>query len=195
MSKPTDGDGEGRCALGPFQRVKAYYEQYYQELRAKGLPGHRQTEKGIWVSSVSSEVFDLFCTIRLGQFNHFADLGSGDGKVSAIASLFTSSTGIECDEELVNRSNEIKEKLGLQNLQFEKADFLRMQLSPYDILFIYPDNPLVRLEQKLLREFDGYLIVCGGNFLPDKLVEKKVVTINSAAFRIYRKGWLRRLHL
>ncbi len=174
-----------------FRRIEAFYEQYYDELKARDAGRHRQTEKGIWVSSVSSEIFDLFCTIKLEQYRHFADLGSGDGKVSVIASLFTRSTGIECDEELVKRSCNIKEKLGLQNLCFEKGDFLTKELSGYDILFIYPDNPLARLEQKLLKEFDGYLIVCGGIFLPDKLKEKKVVTINSAAFRIYRRGWWR----
>lgn len=193
MIEPMVDSSPGRSIRASFQEVKRFYEQYYNELRAKGVHRHRQTEKGIWVSSVSSEVFDLFCRIRLERYKHFADLGSGDGKVSAIASLFTKSTGIECDEELVNRSNEIKEKLGLQNLQFEKGDFLTKELSAYDILFVYPDSPLVRLEQKILQELDGDLIVCGGIFLPDKLVEKKVVTINNAAFRIYRRGWLRRL--
>jgi hypothetical protein len=129
------------------------------------------------------------------RFEHFADLGSGDGRVAVIASLFTKSTGIECDEELVDRSIEIKEKLGLQHLEFEKGDFLRRELNDYDILFIYPDNPLISLEQKILREFEGDLIVCGGIFLPERLVEKKLVQVNNAVFRIYRRGWLRWRHL
>jgi len=177
-----------------FQKVKTFYEQYYDELKAKGGHSYRQTEKGIWISSQSCEVFDLFRKIRLEQFKHFADLGSGDGKVAIIASLFTKSTGIECDEELVKRSIEIKEKLGVQNVWFEKADFLSKGLSPYDILFIYPDNPIIRLEQKILKEFKGDLIVCGGIFLPEKLVQKNVVQINNAVFRVYRRGWLRRLY-
>lgn len=177
-----------------FQKVKTFYEQYYDELKAKGGHSYKETEKGIWISSQSREVFELFRTIRLEQFKHFADLGSGDGRVAIIASLFTKSTGIECDEELVKRSVEIKEELGLQNVWFEKADFLSKELTPYDILFIYPDNPIVRLEQKILKEFKGDFIVCGGIFLPDKLVQKNMVQINNAAFRVYRRGWLRRLY-
>ncbi len=173
-----------------FEKVKTFYERYYAEPKTSGIHSNKQTEKGFWVSSVSSEVFNLFRTIRLEQFKHFADLGSGDGKVAIIASLFTKSTGIEFDEELVKRSIQIKEKLGLQNLQFAKGDFLEEDLGAYDILFIYPDNPLIRLEQKLLKEFEGDLIVCGGIFLPEKLVKKRVVRINNAVFGIYRRGWL-----
>lgn len=174
-----------------FQKIETFYIQHYHELKTRGVHPYKQTEKGFWFSSVSSEVFDLFRTIKLEQFNHFADLGSGDGKVAFIASLFTKSTGIECDEELVKRSIQIKEKLGLENVQFVKGDFLKEELSSYDILFIYPDSPLIRLEQKILKEFEGNLIVCGGMFLPEKLIKKKVVYINNAAFGIYRRGWLR----
>lgn len=174
-----------------FQKIETFYKQYYHELKTKGVHSYKQTEKGFWFSSVSSEVFDLFRTIKLEQFNHLADLGSGDGKVALIASLFTKSTGIECDEELVKRSIQIEEKLGLQNVQFVKGDFLKEDLSSYDILFIYPDNPLIRLEQKILKEFGGDLIVCGGIFLPEKLIKKRIVHINNAAFGIYRRGRLR----
>ncbi len=174
-----------------FQKIKTFYSQYYDELKTRGVHTYKQTEKGFWFSSVSREVFDVFRMIKLEQFNHFADLGSGDGKLALIASLFTKATGIECDEELVKRSIEIREKLDLKDVQFIKGDFLKEKLGSYDILFIYPDNPLIRLEQKILKEFKGDLIVCGGMFLPEKLVKKKVVQINNAVFGIYRRGWLR----
>jgi protein-L-isoaspartate O-methyltransferase len=173
-----------------FQKINTSYEQYYAALKEKGIHSHKETEKGFWLSSVSTEVFDLFRTIGLEQFNHFADLGSGDGKVALVASLFTKSTGIEFDEELVQRSIQIKEEIGANNLRFKKGDFLEEDLSAYDILFVYPDNPLVRLEQKLLKEFRGDLIVCGGIYPPERLVKKRVVQINNAVFGIYRRGWL-----
>jgi protein-L-isoaspartate O-methyltransferase len=195
MAKPWAGHGSGHLSTKSFQKVRTFYEQYYDELKTKGVRAHKQTEKGFWVSSVSTEVFDLFRTIRLEQFKHFADLGSGDGKVATIAALFTESTGIECDKELVERSIQIKKKLGLRNLHFVKGDFLENDLKTYDILFIHPDNPLIRLEQKLLKEFSGDLIVCGGIFVPEKLVKKRVVQINNAVFGIYRRSWLRRPHL
>jgi hypothetical protein len=175
-----------------FQKINTFYEQYYAALKEKGIHSHKETEKGFWLSSVSTEVFDLFRTIGLEQFNHFADLGSGDGKVALIASLFTESTGIEFDDELVQRSNQIKEEIGANNLRFKKGDFLEENLSAYDILFVYPDNPLIRLEKKLLKEFRGDLIVCGGIYPPERLVKKRVVQINNAVFGIYRRGWLSR---
>ncbi|MES0364162.1 MAG: hypothetical protein ABUK14_09480, partial [Desulfobacteria bacterium] len=49
----------------------------------------------------------------------------------------------------------------------------------------------VRLEQKLLKEFRGDLIVCGGIYPPERLVKKGVVQINNAVFGIYRRGWWR----
>ncbi|MES0349934.1 MAG: class I SAM-dependent methyltransferase [Desulfobacteria bacterium] len=184
------GHNSPHPTMESFQKINTLYEQYYAAPKEKGIHSHKETEKGFWLSSVSTEVFDLFRTIGLEQFNHFADLGSGDGKVALIASLFTESTGIEFDDELVQRSNQIKEEIGANNLRFKKGDFLEEDLSAYDILFVYPDNPLVRLEQKLLKEFRGDLIVCGGIYPPERLVKKRVVQINNAVFGIYRRGWL-----
>jgi protein-L-isoaspartate O-methyltransferase len=184
------GHNSPHPTMESFQKINTSYDQYYAALKEKGIHSHKETEKGFWLSSVSTEVFDLFRTIGLEQFNHFADLGSGDGKVALIASLFTESTGIEFDDELVQRSNQIKEEIGANNLRFIKGDFLEEDLSAYDILFVYPDNPLIRLEQKLLKEFRGDLIVCGGIYPPERLVKKRVVQINNAVFGIYRRGWL-----
>ena len=161
---------------------------------AEGYRFHKDTGKGFWLSSVSDEVFDMFRAIRLERFDHFADLGSGDGRVAAIASLFTNATGIEWDDELVQRSIDIKEKLDLKNLKLEKGDFHQKELGVYDILFINPDNPLDRLEEKIMKEFEGDLIVCGGLFLPEKLIKKNTVRIKNATFRIYRKGWVPWFH-
>jgi protein-L-isoaspartate O-methyltransferase len=184
------GHNSPHPTMESLQKINTFYEQYYAALKEKGIHSHKETEKGFWLSSVSTEVFDLFRTIGLEQFNHFADLGSGDGKVALIASLFTKSTGIEFDQELVKRSIQIKEEIGTNNLRFKKGDFLEEDLSAYDILFVYPDNPLVRLEQKLLKEFRGDLIVCGGIYPPERLVKKRVVQINNAVFGIYRRSWL-----
>jgi hypothetical protein len=174
-----------------FRKIERFYEQYYDEMKTKGVSSHKQTEKGFWVPSASSEVFELFQRINLHQFQHVVDLGSGDGKVALIASLFTKSTGVEWDEELVIRSKEIRNTLGFQNVWFEQGDFLQKDLSIHDVLFIHPDNPLGRLERKIMKEFDGDLIVCGGLFLPERLVEKDVIQIHNAVFRIYRRSMSR----
>jgi hypothetical protein len=179
------------CVAESFRKIERFYEQYYYDMKIKGVSSHKQTEKGFWVPSASSEIFELFQRIHLQQFQHVVDLGSGDGKVALIASLFTKSTGVEWDEELVIRSKEIRNTLGFQNVWFEQGDFLQKDLSIHDVLFIHPDNPLGRLERKIMKEFDGDLIVCGGLFLPERLVEKDVIQIHNAVFRIYRRSMSR----
>jgi len=81
------------------------------------------------------------------------DLGSGDGKIVLIASLFTkSAAGIEFDEELVKKGIEIRDKLGLK-CDLICADYMEHDFSQYDILFINPDKSFHHgLEEKLLRE-------------------------------------------
>ena len=157
-------------------------------------PRFRETEKGVWISSVCTEIFELFKNIKLDQFSNFADLGSGDGRVTMIASLFTKATGIEFDGALVHRSRQMKEKLGITNVEFVEGDFLKANLNRYDILFIYPDNPVVGLEDKLIKEgFEGLLVVCGGIFQPDRLVENNAIRINNAVYRMYRRRHSSRL--
>jgi len=67
------------------------------------------------------------------------DLGSGDGKIAMIASLFTKAAGIEFDEELVKVSNQMKKKLNL-DVKFIQGDFMQSDISKYDVIFINPDK-------------------------------------------------------
>lgn len=96
-------------------------------------------------------MFDFFEQIDLSKYKHFLDLGSGDGRVVAIASLFTNATGIEGDEEMFSTAIEMKEKLGSEGT-FILTDYKKHDLTGYDCIFMYPDKEfLPKIEEKLMK--------------------------------------------
>ena len=115
------------------------------------------------------------------------DLGSGDGKVVLIASLFTKATGIEYDKELVKKSAEIRDKLGLK-CDFIRGDFLKHDLSKYDVIFINPDKGFHKgTEDKLLKELKGKLIVYNFVFAPRFLKKGKTYWLEQVPVTVYTK--------
>ena len=151
---------------GIFRRVEAAYQNFYQLLESDGALPYRSTELGMWATSDLNEVYRAFCHFQLNRYTHLADLGSGDGRVALVGSLFTKVTGYESDEVLLQRSLEIQDKLGIDNVLFLKQDYLLADLAPYDILYLYPDKPFYTLEDKLHRSWQGHLLVNGPHFPP-----------------------------
>jgi protein-L-isoaspartate O-methyltransferase len=130
---------------------------------------YRITPAGLWTRSSLDEVFDLFGQIDLARYGSMVDLGSGDGRVACLASLFTRAFGIEADPWLVAKSRRLAGKLGLSQVDFQEADLRMADLSSYDLLYIFPDKPLDWLEAMPARAWQGRLLVYGPNFLPAKL--------------------------
>ncbi|MBI2545821.1 class I SAM-dependent methyltransferase [Candidatus Woesearchaeota archaeon] len=171
---------------GQFRQIKEEYSRYHRELLRQGRLPVKSTEKGFWGVSVCDEVFELFQKIGLSQYRNFIDLGSGDGRVVLIASLFTNATGVECDQELLSKSIEIKHKLGL-SASFLKEDFYKHGIAPYDMVFSFPDEPLYRgLDAKLRKELQGRLIVYGPFLNTTKLQREASVAINGNIFHLYK---------
>jgi len=149
-----------------FNKIKKEYDDYYKSFYDNGKFPMGDTEKGFWGAAISEDVFDFFQKIELQKFKHFIDLGSGDGKVVLIASLFTKATGIEFDKDLIDKSNEVKDKLDLK-AEFLQKDFFDLDLSEYDFVFINPDKDFYHgLEDKLLKELKGTLFVYNFVFSP-----------------------------
>ncbi len=99
--------------LALFKRIKDAYDALDREgLRHGKLPMH-STEFGFWGTTNMNDAYDFFSRIRLERFKKLVDLGCGDGRVVAIASLFTDAVGVEGNKELVDVGNEIFEELGL----------------------------------------------------------------------------------
>lgn len=148
--------------LERFKRIKERYDGLDREGLSHGkLPMH-STEFGFWGTTNMNDAYDLFTRIRLGWFNRFVDLGCGDGRVVAIASLFTKAVGIEGEEGLVKKGQEVFKEVGLSEKMalLKCKDYHEEELSKYDIIFMFPDNRYdAVILGKLLSEFKGYLFV------------------------------------
>lgn len=80
------------------------------------------------------------------------DLGSGDGRiVIAFAQKGVSMTGYELDERLATTSQAEIKVLGLPNAHIEMQDFWQVDLSPFDIITIYPMPDIMELLESKLR--------------------------------------------
>jgi hypothetical protein len=149
-----------------YEQIKNAYNDFYKFLYVKHkMFPVKDTGVGFWGVSVADEVYDLFKRIELHKFKHMLDLGSGDGKVVMIGSLFTKSSGIEFDPWLISVSHDVKNKLmhipSVNKTTFHKGDYKNHNLSEYDILFLNPDNEPHQIQSKILKEFKGVLILYG----------------------------------
>ncbi len=170
-----------------FSSIKAEYGRFYRSLLKNCELPLRSTEKGFWNGSISDEIYEIFTTIALGKFNNFLDIGSGDGKVALIASLFCKKAeGVEVDSMLHNKAIEIRDKLKINNAIFHNKDFFKHDFSKYDVLFVAPDAPMERgLESKLLKEMKGKLIHLGHHFHPRFLKKEESFVVKESLVTVY----------
>ena len=154
-----------------FSEIKKEYDDFYNGLLRQGKLPLWNTGKGFWGHAIAEEIFEAFKKLKLNKFKSFIDLGSGDGKVVLIASLFCKrAVGIEIDNELHRKALEIQNKLLIPNAIFYNNDFFAHSISEFDAVFTYPDQPMERgLEEKLLNELNGKLIHYGHHFHPSQL--------------------------
>ena len=172
-----------------FIQIKKEYDDFYRNLLGKGKLPMWSTPKGFWNASIADEVYEAFSRIGLQKFRNFLDIGSGDGKVVLIASLFCrSAEGIEIDNFLHNKAEEIRKKFGITNAVFHNKDFFGHDFSKYDILFSAPDSsPDKGLESKLLKEMKGKLIHYGHHFHPRFLKKETSFFVNGTLVTVYSR--------
>ena len=172
-----------------FSQIKEEYDNFYRVLLRSGRLPMWSTEKGFWNASVSDEIFNAFRKLKLQKFKNFLDIGSGDGKVVLIASLFCKNAeGIEIDKFLHNKAIQIQTKFGIENAKFCNVDFFEHDFSKYDILFSAPDTPFERgLESKLLKEMKGRLIHYGHHFHPRFLKKEDSFLVNGNLVSLYSR--------
>jgi hypothetical protein len=169
-----------------FSKVKTAYQHFYQRLKLlENSPPYRSTKSGMWATSAAEEIYRAFCHFELDQYRHVADLGSGDGIVVAIASLFTRATGYEIDEWLYQQSIKLSHALKLPKATFFRKDFLQANLTGYDLLYLYPDKPLYELEERLLATWSGRLLVSGPHFPPRYLRKTAECKSSVGGFVLY----------
>lgn len=170
-----------------FEQIKQEYDTFYRELLKNGKLPMWDTGKGFWSHAIADEVYEAFKRVNLHKHNSFIDLGSGDGKVVLIASLFCKrAVGIEIDNDLFKKSLEMQRKLNIPNAIFYHNDFYEHSILEFDVAFVYPDMPMHRgLEKKLINELRGKLIHHGHHFHPQNLKVEEQFMINGSLFTIY----------
>ena len=172
-----------------FLQIKKEYDEFYRSLLKDGKLPMWSTSKGFWNASIADEVYGAFKKAGLQKFKSFLDIGSGDGKAVLIASLFCrNAEGIEIDNFLHSKAEEIKNKFGIRNAVFHNKDFFGHDISKYDALFLAPDAPLDRgIEGKLLKEMNGKLIHYGHHFHPRFLKKENSFLVNGTLVSVYSK--------
>ena len=169
-----------------FSLIVDKYREFTDSLLNKGILPLRETSNGFWGISVCEEVFELFKKIRLQQYSSFLDIGSGDGRVAAIASLFTNAVGIESDKELYEKSVKIKEELELE-CEFVNKDFYEYDVSKFEVVYCFPDSIGYKFEKKMSEELKGKLVMSGANSGLNGLNEDKRIVILGNRFLVYSK--------
>lgn len=148
---------------------------------------YKTTPAGMWACSRSQEIFDLLGKLDLEAYSHFADLGSGDGRVVMLASLFLPATGIEADADLMRASRTMARCLGLDQARFVCADCRQVDLAPFDLLFLYPDKPLDWLIKRLPPDWSGQLLVYGSYFQPTDLTHLKTIYAGQTVCTLWKR--------
>ncbi|NQU78980.1 hypothetical protein HQ545_04390 [Candidatus Woesearchaeota archaeon] len=170
--------------VADFNTISKEYMRRKGRLLAQGK-SQRPTSIGYWASADPVHMHELFRKLELGKSRAFLDLGSGDGVVVAIASLFTTSSGIEIDEQLHNDAVMMAKKLGLE-MDLICMDYLDEDLSKYDFIFINPDNYFHKLERRLVEQFKGTLVIADNIFRPLTLSPSNSVTVRGVSFSVYK---------
>lgn len=173
-----------------FLKIKQEYNDYYQSFIKNCKYPLRDTAKGLWGTVSLDNVFEFFKRIRLQKYKTFMDLGSGDGCVVAIASLFTDAYGIEYDKELIDTSKKIFKKLNINTSRVKKGDYLKKDLSSYDIFFIFPDNSFSKgLEKKLHKDMkrNARLFIYNNIHTPLLMKKRKTYWFNQVPILTYKK--------
>lgn len=159
-----------------FSTIKKKYDEFRQDLLKEGKLMSKDTGVGFWGISVMDELYDLFRKIDLSEHHSFIDLGSGDGRVVLLASLFTKKAhGIEYDDWLVSVSKHMKKMLSpkiphVNKAEFFKKDYMDHDVSDYDVVFMNPDKPFHRgLDRKMVSELTGSLVLFGPHYHPNSL--------------------------
>ena len=170
-----------------FEEIKKEYDVFYKDLLRHGKLPLWSTGKGFWGGVIADEVYEAFKRIKLHKHKTFIDLGSGDGKAVMIAALFCErAVGIEMDNGLFKKSMEMQRKLNIPNALLYNDDFHNQSVSGFDVVFVYPDEPMHRgLEKKLLNELTGKLVHYGHHFHPQNLNVEDRFLVDGNLFTVY----------
>jgi len=180
-----------------FQEIKRFYEKQDQLLLKKQIMLGFDTGIGFWAPTDLDDLVILFKKLfSKKEHQNFCDLGSGDGRVCLVASLFgfKNIIGIEQDMDLHKKGLEAKKLLPKNNhteVKLLKTDFTKLddskKFDKQGYFFIAPDKPFFRdLESSIKYDLKGTLIVNSFEFLPEKLDKIEELITGTSKFSIFR---------
>lgn len=176
--------------MDALQRIQQAISGWEQKQKGAGRKRYWDTAVGIYGPTYVDLVFRFFRELAIGKKAKFIDLGSGDGRVVLVASLFCKATGIEYDKELTEDSIELAKEAQV-DCNFICGDFLTLDISEYDFLFINPDQEFHKgLEEKLLKEMKPHqsLWVHNNIFHPTKLKKGRTIWVDQMPITEFRNG-------
>ena len=186
LSVPVDAFSADRSRR--LVAIVRYYRNLYKELERAGDVPYRMTKLGAWATSRAAHVFYFFKTIDLDHHKLFIDLGSGDGVVSCIAGLFTSSVGIEIDPDLCSMAQTAARTLRMsERVNFLCGNYLDQRFHKADCLYLYPDKPFDRLAKKLIN-WRGTVLVYGPHLPPEALEPAGTLRCGKEQMVLYRNS-------
>ena len=174
--------------MDKIKKIEKVYDGFSMDLLSNGRKMNWPTDKGYWAVSPIVDLFELFQKTHLKKHKKFIDLGSGDGRATIIANLFTDATGIEFDKELHRIAKRLAKDLN-SNAKFINDDYCGVDLGSYDYIFMFPDSPFEEnVENKLLKEMksNSKLVVWGPLFIPEKLKQTKFLEIKGTVVTVYQ---------
>lgn len=167
-------------------QIFRYYTESYRQFSSELTLPYRVTKAGFWATSRAVFIFSFFKKLSLKDASLFIDLGCGDGVVVAIASLFTRAVGIERDPDLVRKALQAFRALGLEKAAVICGDFFDHRFDVADVLYIYPDKPILRLFNHLReRKWEGELWVYGPHFGPPFPLPSKHLKLGKDRLTVY----------
>ena len=168
-----------------FEEIKSHYQALDTERLRQGKFAMGETSHGFWGTTNMNDAWLLFTRIKLERFAKFVDLGCGDGRIVAIASLFTDATGIEGDEGLVNTGKAAQDALSV-DMEVKAGNYYDEDLSGYDLLFMFPDKEYDEtILTKLRNEVRGHLMIYNNIYLPKGFPKGKTLWIEQLPVATY----------
>jgi len=160
-----------------FLKIKKYFSIHRTNLENFG-------DDGFFHHSNLEIMFEIFKSLK--NYKNFLDLGSGDGRIVFLASIFFNSSGIEKNKKLYNLSLFHKKNLGI-NVNFENFDYYKKDLDKYDLIFINPDSNLNNLE-KYFFNFNSHYLINVTLFKPRYLLKIKEFDFGLENYGLYEKN-------
>lgn len=167
-----------------YEDIKAYFDAQDKEKHATGQLPMRSTAVGFWGVSHLDDVQEFFERTNFPPNTRFLDIGCGDGRVVAVASLHVQAQGVEYDQELASIGQQALKTLTLPGV-ITCQDALEIDFSTYDVLYMYADRNFSYLKEKLLRELTGTLYLYHDTYHPDFLTKQKTTWIKQIPIFAY----------